>query len=285
MFIVFVWQNQFHQKSPLNEPVGRMCSQIHNDDFVCCLGKGAFGNVDCVTKRTCEECKDHFEHQGRQFARKCVMDLDEAVEEERIHLGLDHPNIVKLWFREGTMLYMDVCDGNLEGVKLEPKDAFTRMIDVLQGLEYIHSKNIVHMDIKPQNLLVRNQTVLLGDFGCSKQLDEIGFCWVYRTTPGIVPHELEWPHHVYVSGKPVDIWMAGMVFVYLVTGKMPWKSAHYHQDSYRDWYFRERKSEIVSLLDSIDCLEIAEAFLKVKVNDRPTATEMLKLMELWRKWK
>ena len=41
------------------------------------------------------------------------------------------------------------------------------MIDILAGLHFLHSKCIIHRDIKPTNLLIDKNTVKLADFGCS----------------------------------------------------------------------------------------------------------------------
>lgn len=39
--------------------------------------------------------------------------------------------------------------------------------DILNGLDYLHTRNVTHRDIKPSNLLVSNGIIKLADFGCS----------------------------------------------------------------------------------------------------------------------
>ncbi|KAG0041951.1 hypothetical protein BGZ83_001075, partial [Gryganskiella cystojenkinii] len=80
------------------------------------------------------------------------------------------PNIVKLhhYFLEKKELYMvfELMQGNLyqmmkdrNGLKLEEPQVRSMIFQVLQGLQHMHSKGIMHRDMKPENLLVSTCTL------------------------------------------------------------------------------------------------------------------------------
>ena len=108
------------------------------------------------------------------------------LKEARNIAKLDHPGIVKIHdiFEENNTAYyvMDYIDGeNLnELVKrsgpLSESKAIEYICKVGDALEYIHSRNMTHFDVKPANIVLRksdDQPILI-DFGLSKQYDAHG---------------------------------------------------------------------------------------------------------------
>ncbi|XP_045028021.1 uncharacterized protein LOC123471144 isoform X2 [Daphnia magna] len=149
------------------------------------LGRGGFGHVF------------KGKYGGREVAVKRVeLHLVNETEEKAL-LALHHPNVVKLLHCDSDedfrMYVLELCDASLDQLFLEPNDPkkydgpMPRYIQVfLQlalGLEHIHSKKLIHRDIKPQNVLIsktsssqRNEvTIKWADFGLSKSVDEEGY--------------------------------------------------------------------------------------------------------------
>lgn len=103
-------------------------------------------------------------------------------------------------------------------------------LQILKGLDYLHSQNVIHGDVKAGNILTdRNAVLKLSDFGASKIVDNIpadlelsqsGL--FYETTKG----SLFWmaPEILYGApyGRRSDIWALGCTIIEIATGKHPW---------------------------------------------------------------
>lgn len=107
------------------------------------------------------------------------------LKEARTIAALSHPNIIKIIdvFEENDTAYyvMEYLPGGSLKVlvqktgRLDEERALTIIRDVGQALEYIHSNNILHLDIKPDNIMMRNDKIpTIIDFGISKRYDEVG---------------------------------------------------------------------------------------------------------------
>jgi aurora kinase len=100
--------------------------------------------------------------------------------EIRIHIALDHENIIKLYaaFEDEKNVYMvQEFAGNGDlfeelrrngGIVKEKYAVRDILAPFLNALSYMHSRNIVHRDIKPENLLLAsNKMIKIADFGLS----------------------------------------------------------------------------------------------------------------------
>jgi len=100
--------------------------------------------------------------------------------EAKIAMNLDHPNIVKVYnfgrFENNYAMIMEYIDGkNLkeylyEIEKWDLNKILTICYEIGKGLEYIHQNDIVHKDIKPDNILISFdfKTIKITDFGIAK---------------------------------------------------------------------------------------------------------------------
>ena len=91
---------------------------------------------------------------------------------------------------------------------------------LLQGLQYLHQNNVLHRDIKPQNILVNNKgEIKIGDFGLSRIFSE--FIKNKRYTNRVVTRWYRCPELLLGEtnyGPAIDIWSIGCVFWEILTG-------------------------------------------------------------------
>ncbi|EDV28610.1 uncharacterized protein TRIADDRAFT_49618 [Trichoplax adhaerens] len=85
-------------------------------------------------------------------------------------------------------------------------------MQILQGLKYVHDRNIIHRDIKGSNVMLMPSGVIkLIDFGCSK-------CSIKGTPYWMAPEVVKQS----VCGCESDIWSTGCTVFEMATGKPPW---------------------------------------------------------------
>lgn len=148
---------------------------------------------------------------------------------------LNHSNIVRVYevFREnGTAYYaMDYhSNGSLSGLvkkqgALSESDALRYIRQVASALKYIHSRNMVHLDIKPDNILLDNEgNAILIDFGISKHYDSNGKATTITPgayTPGYAANSQMSGSKINTFSPTLDIYSLGATLYNLITGEEP----------------------------------------------------------------
>lgn len=157
------------------------------------------------------------------------------VEEAELVKKLHHRNIITIYdsfFENNTAYYvMEYCDG----IDLRKYSGnFTRRLDydegmnilyqIMNGLEYIHSKGILHRDIAPDNIYVtKNNTVKILDFGAARsEMDQLNRELSVIVKVGYAPIEQYGGRGK--QGPYTDIYALGATFYHLFTSKIPMES-------------------------------------------------------------
>lgn len=115
---------------------------------------------------------------------------------------------------------MEYCVGGLQEMldsvttkKLPLFQAHKYFLQLIDGLEYLHGRGIIHKDIKPGNLLLTlDHTLKISDFGVAEALDTFSYtdiCTLGQGSPAFQPPEIANGHESF-SGFKVDIWSSGV---------------------------------------------------------------------------
>lgn len=159
--------------------------------------------------------------------------------EMEILKALRHRNVVRYIQSQSQgaqfWLVMEYCDGgSLDRLvrdfagRIPIQFARPVMLQVLDGAAHAHERNIVHRDIKPQNIVVQSAAEFpvakISDFGLAKSLDRAGLSGMTLTgmfagTVDFMPREQITD---YKDLRPCsDIWSLGAVFYFMLTGLTP----------------------------------------------------------------
>jgi [calcium/calmodulin-dependent protein kinase] kinase len=152
-----------------------------------------------------------------------------------LHKITDFPHCVRLFevlyndINEEVMLILEYCSGGHlidlnKKYKFDYEKTWRTFRQLIIAIEYLHSNDIIHLDIKPANILLdENNNVKITDFGVSQILTK-GSDLIIKAngTPAFYSPELCHPKSKNIKGKPIDIWALGVTLYCMVYGKLPY---------------------------------------------------------------
>ncbi|XP_019738997.1 serine/threonine-protein kinase NIM1 isoform X1 [Hippocampus comes] len=168
--------------------------------------------------------KTRFDNQAQRLLSREVGSMN----------SLQHPNVIRLYevvempsrlylvleYAGGGDLHNKICN---EG-KLADNTSKITFSQILSAIKYMHNNNIVHRDLKAENVLfTASGCVKVADFGFSTQVSKRSdtldtFCG----SPPYAAPEL-FRDECYL-GPPVDVWAMGVLLFFMVTGTMPFRA-------------------------------------------------------------
>jgi len=196
------------------------------------IGKGSFGRV-----YRCIRCSDNQEYAIKEVNIKSMSqrEREDAVNEVRILASVNHNMVIRYYdaFIENDRLFIvtELARGGDIGAKVKRHAARNEpmsedmiwgfFIQTCQGLRSLHSANILHRDIKAQNIfLVAAREVKIGDLGVAK-VTKGGMAYTQIGTPYYMSPEI-WRRRPY--NKKSDIWSVGCLLYELAALKHPFEA-------------------------------------------------------------
>ncbi|XP_029160942.1 serine/threonine-protein kinase PLK4 [Nylanderia fulva] len=216
-----------HDTSALSAGFGQ---HIEEYEVLNLLGKGGYGSV-YRAKCLCSGMEVAIKMIDKKMMHAAGM-VDRVNQEVGIHSRLKHPAILELYtcFEDANYVYLilELChNGELQrflkaqGAKALPEEHAARIIrQVVQGLLYLHSHQILHRDMSLSNLLLtKDMQVKIADFGLATQLSKpdekhLTMCG----TPNYISPEVATRSS---HGPEADVWSLGCMLYTLLVGKPP----------------------------------------------------------------
>jgi NIMA (never in mitosis gene a)-related kinase len=252
------------------------------------IGKGCGGNCVYLVKDL---------SNNKYYAMKRII-IDEKNEKQNaknqneidIFKSLKHPNLIQyvnsfihsrkskkakfciiMEYADDGDLFKVVKDHLKANQKIKEEQIWKWFLQICQAIRYIHSKKIIHRDIKCQNIfLLKNGQIKLGDFGISKVLmDSFDFAKTPLGTPYFLSPEI-------CSGSKynfkIDIWMLGCVLYELATLRKPFEAT-----TLPELIKMIREKEILPIPKSYsdDLKFLINKLLCKEPNGRPSIKELL----------
>nr|XP_029120966.1 CBL-interacting protein kinase 8 isoform X4 [Elaeis guineensis] len=218
-----------------------------------------------------------------------------------------HPHVVRLYevLASRTKIYIilefitggELFDKIVHRGKLSEADSRRYFQQLIDGVDYCHSKGVYHRDLKPENLLLDSQGNLkISDFGLSAVPAE-GVSLLHTTcgTPNYVAPEVL--SHKGYDGAIADIWSCGVILYVLMAGYLPFDEVDLTtlytkiekaEFSCPSWFSGGAKSLIHRILDPnpasrirIEEIRCNEWFRKNYVPVRPVENEDVNLDDVY----
>ncbi len=160
----------------------KFTSQFSKYRILGLVGRGQFGKVLCARMRDTGKLVALKELEHKRFP------TSKLLRELRFLLTLQHENIVTctalMHHQNYRYLVMDYCEGGtlrdlMNHCKtLSVQQCFDLINEILLGLEHAHGENIIHCDIKPENILLKitakGWLAKISDFGIARLSQETG---------------------------------------------------------------------------------------------------------------
>ncbi|GMY30399.1 mitogen-activated protein kinase homolog MMK2-like [Fagus crenata] len=191
------------------------------------IGRGAYGIVcAAVNSETHEEVA--IKKIGNAFDN--IIDAKRTLREIKLLSHMEHENVISIkdiirppkkeTFNDVYIVY-ELMDTDLHHIirsdqPLTDDHCQYFLYQLLRGLKYVHSANVLHRDLKPSNLLLNaNCDLKIGDFGLARTTSETDFMTEYVVTRWYRAPELLLNCSEYTAA--IDVWSVGCILGEIVT--------------------------------------------------------------------
>lgn len=216
----------------------------------------------------------------KELIRVNHQNMQQFLNEYEILNSLKHPNILKTYgiFLNGEgnppSIILEHCADNMfdaiKDKKITKEKITFSIYQIAEGMKYIHSKNIIHKDLKPSNILIcEDGTIKISDFGISKLVEEglDTFTGGNGTIPFMAPELIRNEEY----NEKVDVYAFGVLIYFMIN------DGNFPQISIFD-IGNGRKAEIPDTFNDL-AKELINSCWESHPNDRPGFDEICQKLE------
>eukprot|EP00928_Gymnodinium_smaydae_P062795 TRINITY_DN46574_c0_g1_i1.p1 TRINITY_DN46574_c0_g1~~TRINITY_DN46574_c0_g1_i1.p1 ORF type:complete len:633 (-),score=55.86 TRINITY_DN46574_c0_g1_i1:232-2091(-) len=174
--------------------------------------------------------------------------------------------IVQQWCREGD-LFNEVINGPCTEMR-----ALLVIADVARGLEHIHSRGVVHRDVKAENVFRLGSACVLGDFGSAAYESDRAEMSKHSGTLGYIAPEMLLRRHSACS-YPLDVFSTGVLLYLLLSARLPFGNGRNEEKTCRLSCLASIKYKAPQFDQVSDaCKGFLKVMCKGQPSDRPSAS-------------
>ncbi|PWA60912.1 protein kinase, ATP binding site [Artemisia annua] len=211
----------------------RTTTRVGNYEVGKTLGEGSFAKVKFARNlATGDPVAIKVIDRDRILKHKMVEQMKREISTMKL---IKHPNVLNLFevMASKTKIYivLEYVDGGelfdqiAKHGRLKEDEARSYFQQLINAVDYCHSRGVYHRDLKPENLLLDSYGVLkVSDFGLSQQAVENGMLHTACGTPNYVAPEVLTVKGY--NGAASDIWSCGVILFVLMAGYLPFDEAN-----------------------------------------------------------
>ena len=194
------------------------------------IGKGTFSRVKLGINK----------YSGEKVAIKILdklkivekEDLERILREMQMLSELDNEHVIKVYqiYEDDNhyLIIMEYCEGGelfnyiVGKQRLTESETAFFYYQIIEGIEYIHSKGIAHRDLKPENLLLdKDNKIKIIDFGLSNYFDGVQKLETPCGSPCYASPEMVGGNKY--NGFFIDVWATGIILFAMLCGYLPFE--------------------------------------------------------------
>lgn len=238
--------------------------------------------------------RELFQHEYDVLSRLKSPYIPAIIDSGEERFSIDDEELPLMWFAMEEITGDNLDEEVRKHGQLNETDWLDLAHDLFSAITVAHSKEIIHKDIKPANIMRFARRSVLVDFGGASFVDrkDPGDVGIY-TLPYAAPEQQDGRTHPESYQYGVDMWAAGVCLVFAATGSLPWDNptpaevnAHKptdsdHAQAIAAGLFYQRKTQQPPKLTGLTSkqLKIVQPLLTVDPDGRPQAANVLKAIK------